>query len=137
MKEIKLMLLLLVLGTQLFAQSRTDAVGGEATGSGGTASYSVGLIDYQVHVGSTGSHTDGVQQPYELFVVRVDDGLENAGITVYPNPTSEFVVLDVGNLAFDEMRYVLCDLNGKFLAGAAMKAKQIFHCVHWPLLHIS
>jgi Secretion system C-terminal sorting domain len=118
MKAMKIVLVLFMVAAQLFAQERTDATGGEAAGTGGTVSYSVGLIDYEAHVGSNGILTEGVQQPYEIFAVGVDEGNLAHRVLVYPNPTAEYLVLDVGDLAFDQLRYVLYDLNGKFLAAA-------------------
>jgi hypothetical protein len=40
--------------------------GGEATGSGGSVSYSVGQVVYTTNTGINGSVAQGVQQPYEF-----------------------------------------------------------------------
>ena len=56
--------LLLGLGlTGLQAQESVNATGGDASGSGGSVSYSVGQITYQTHTGINGSVAEGVQQP--------------------------------------------------------------------------
>ncbi|MFM2191538.1 MAG: hypothetical protein RLZZ118_495, partial [Bacteroidota bacterium] len=57
-------LTLLLLGFVLTAQAQqaTTATGGDATGSGGSAAYSVGQIVYTTHTGTTGSVAQGVQQ---------------------------------------------------------------------------
>jgi hypothetical protein len=95
------------------AQQAVMAAGGEATGSGGSMSYSVGQIVYTTATGTNGSANQGVQQPYEIFIVGVD---ENPGINlqlrVYPNPTSYQVTLDVGNLDSENLLYLLFDLRG-------------------------
>ena len=57
--------LLLGLGG-LQAQQSPTATGGEATGTGGTASYSVGQVVYTTNTGTNGSMAQGVQQPYEI-----------------------------------------------------------------------
>lgn len=49
---------------RLSAQSNTGAVGGEATGSGGSASFTAGELFYTYKTAATGSSTDGVQQTY-------------------------------------------------------------------------
>ena len=65
MKNNKVILFLLLLGFGLTAQAQqaTTATGGDATGSGGSAAYSVGQIVYTTHTGTTGSVAQGVQQP--------------------------------------------------------------------------
>ena len=55
--------LLLGLGG-LHAQESPTASGGEATGTGGTASYSVGQVVYTTNTDATGTVTQGVQQAY-------------------------------------------------------------------------
>lgn len=68
--------LLLGLGLAgLQAQTSVNVTGGNASGSGGSASYSVGQFVYQTHTGTSGSVSEGVQQPYEISVVT---GLEEA-----------------------------------------------------------
>ena len=70
-KRLKLgALLMLGLGlTGLQAQESVNATGGNAQGSGGSVSYSVGQLFYLIITGETGSVSEGVQQPYEISVV--------------------------------------------------------------------
>ena len=63
----------------LFAQSQTTASGGEASGSGGTVSYTVGQTAYQTNVGTGGTVTEGLQQAYEIFSVT---GIGNTEISL-------------------------------------------------------
>ena len=44
------------------AQDAIPATGGDATGSGGSASYTVGQIGYTTNTGTNGSVAEGVQQ---------------------------------------------------------------------------
>ncbi|RLD56213.1 MAG: T9SS C-terminal target domain-containing protein, partial [Bacteroidetes bacterium] len=62
---------LLFLGlSNLQAQEVIPATGGEASGSGGSASYTVGQVVYTTNTGTNGnSVSQGVQQPYEISVV--------------------------------------------------------------------
>ncbi len=46
------------------AQEVISASGGNATGSGGSVSYSVGQLFFMTHTGADGSVAEGVQQPY-------------------------------------------------------------------------
>jgi hypothetical protein len=111
----------------VFAQAQTTATtGGNATGSGGTASYTVGQVAYQTHTGTTGSVAEGVQQPYEISVVT---GIEEAkGITLsvsaYPNPTTDFLQLKVESEKLNHLSYQLFDIQGKLLQSEKITGNQ-------------
>jgi hypothetical protein len=63
LKNILTFILLFLLSlTRLLAQSNTGALGGEATGTGGKASFTAGEVFYTYKSGASGSVTDGVQQ---------------------------------------------------------------------------
>ena len=53
----------------LQAQQVVTTSGGNASGSGGSVSYTVGQIVYTTNTDSNGSVAQGVQQPYEISVV--------------------------------------------------------------------
>ena len=116
-KRLKLSaLLFLGLGlTGLQAQTSVNATGGDALGSGGSASYSVGQVAYQTHTRTSGSVSEGVQQPFEISVVT---GIEEAkdiflNVSAYPNPTTDYLELKVENLQLSELSYKLYDISGK------------------------
>jgi hypothetical protein len=108
--------LLLCTAIGAIAQSGTVAAGGDASGAGGTVSYSIGQTDYITENGTGGTITQGLQQPYEILIVT---GIEvkdiNLSFSVYPNPTADFVVLSVKEIATENMSYVLCDVQGKVI----------------------
>lgn len=121
-KRLKLCaILLLGLGLQVIqAQEAIPASGGEASGSGGSASYSVGQMIYTTNTGTNGSVAQGVQQPYEISVVT---GIEeakgiNLSVSAYPNPTNDFLTLKVDASATNiipSLSYQLFDMQGKLL----------------------
>jgi hypothetical protein len=99
------------------AQTSLNASGGNASGSGGSAGYSVGQVAYQTHTGTNGSAAEGVQQPYEISVVT---GIGEAkGITLsvkaYPNPTTDHLTLEVNDFELSTLRFQLYDMQGKLL----------------------
>lgn len=51
------------------AQQAVPAAGGDASGSAGTAAYSVGQVLYNSYVAPAGTESQGVQQPYDLVKV--------------------------------------------------------------------
>ena len=63
---------LFCLGTAV-AQNAVVPVGGTASGNGGTVTYTVGQIAVQTNSDGTASISEGVQQPYEISVVGVDE----------------------------------------------------------------
>jgi hypothetical protein len=123
-------LLLLGLGlTGLQAQEVIPAIGGNASGSGGTVSYSVGQVVFTTNTGTNGSVAQGVQQPYEISVLTGTEeavGI-NLSVSTYPNPTSDFLTLSVFDstpLSFQSMSYQLCDMNGKLLKSEKISDNQ-------------
>jgi hypothetical protein len=114
LKLITFVLLSLFQGT-VNAQETTDASGGNATGSGGSASYSIGQIVYTTHTGTNGSVAQGVQQPYEISVVTALEEAKDIALSflVYPNPTYDFLKLKVENYISKNLSYLLYDISGK------------------------
>jgi len=121
-------LLLLGLGlTGLQAQESVNATGGNASGSGGSVSYSVGQVVYQTHTGTSGSVAEGVQQPYEISEVT---GIEkargiNLSVSAYPNPTDDFLTLTVENTELSDLSYQLYDMQGKLLQNGKIESSRI------------
>ena len=123
-------LFLLGLGlTGLQAQESINTTGGNASGSGGSVSYSVGQIVYTTSTGTNGSVANGVQQPFEISVVT---GLEEAkgimlSLTAYPNPTTDYITLSIDastKLSIQSMSYQLYDMQGKLIQNEKITGKQ-------------
>ena len=120
MKKHLILTAIILLGlnlTALKAQEALTTSGGEATGSGGTASYSIGQTLYTTDLGNNGSVAHGVQQPYEISTVT---GIKEAkGITLamiaYPNPTTDFLQLKVESENLQDLSFQLYDIKGRLL----------------------
>ena len=117
-KKILTAVFLIVFGLSgLQAQEAVLATGGDASGSGGSVSYSVGQLVYTTNTGTTGTVAQGVQQPYEISAIT---GIEETGIglemSAYPNPATEFVKLKIESEKFGNLTYQLYDINGKLLS---------------------
>jgi hypothetical protein len=118
-KRIHLTVLLLSgLGlTGLLAQESVNATGGNASGSGGSFSYSVGQVVYNTLTGTNGSVAQGVQQPFEISVVTAIEeskGIELSAL-VYPNPTTDYLNLSIQEMELSGLEYRLYDFSGKLL----------------------
>lgn len=108
----------------LYAQVDIPASGGNATGGGGSTSYTVGQVVYTTVNGSSGSLAQGVQQPYKISLVTGLEGTE--GITLqydaYPNPTTRYLTLKVEDIKKADLIYQLYDLTGKQLENRKVNA---------------
>lgn len=103
------------------AQQGVSASGGDAVGSGGSVSYTVGQVDYMTANGSNGLLIEGVQQPYEISVVTgLPEIVGGMDLNVYPNPTADNVVLAIGHLDAQPMSYALYDAVGQVVAGSVL-----------------
>jgi len=117
-KQLKLSaVLMLCLGlTSIQAQEALLATGGEASGDGGSVSYSVGQAVFTINTGTNGSLSPGVQQPYEISIIT---GLEasniNLKVVAYPNPTTDFLTLEIEDLKLSTLYFELYDIQGKLL----------------------
>ncbi|MEN8229766.1 MAG: T9SS type A sorting domain-containing protein [Bacteroidota bacterium] len=112
--------------TGLQAQEAIPATGGEASGSGGSVSYTVGQVAYQTHAGTSGSIAEGIQQPYEIWVVT---GIEeaaviNLSVNAYPNPVTDHLILTVEDLKLSTLSFQLYDMQGKLLQSKKITGNQ-------------
>lgn len=117
---------LLLCANIIQAQETITASGGNASGSGGTVSYTVGQVAYTTNTNTSGTITQGVQQPYEIFVVT---GIEKAKVitlefSVYPNPTSDILKLIVESSQLEDLNYQLYDINGCLLQKKEILSKE-------------
>ena len=127
-KRLKLSaVLLLGLGlTGLQAQESISTTGGNASGSGGSASYSVGQMVYTTQTGTNGTLAQGVQQPFEISVVT---GIEeakgiNLSVSAYPNPTTDYLTLEVKDVELLNLHFQMYDMNGKLLQNEKITGNQ-------------
>ncbi len=105
--------------------------GGTASGNGGKASYSVGLIFYRPATGTGGSANEGIQQPYEIYT---PGGIEEGtGITLQcmamPNPVTDNLTLKIENFKPGNLSYRLYDLSGKILENRKIQSNESVICM--------
>jgi hypothetical protein len=129
MKHAKNFLCFLVLNcfcAVIYAQSTITTTGGNATGSSGSVSYSVGQITFNTISGTNGIVTQGVQQPYEISVVTAIRNIEDFNLKcfVYPNPTNGLTKLVLESPDFDNLRFRLYDVNGNILQDKKVESRE-------------
>ncbi|MCJ8292484.1 MAG: T9SS type A sorting domain-containing protein [Crocinitomicaceae bacterium] len=100
----------------LYAQETTLGGGGDATGNG-SFSYSIGQVFYMTSYGTDGTASQGVQQPYEISstVGVTEYDAITLDFEIYPNPTTDYLTLNVNDFPLDELDYVLYDVSGRVL----------------------
>jgi opacity protein-like surface antigen len=99
------------------AQQSINAAGGNAQGSGGSVSYTIGQIDYTCYEGFGGTVNQGVQQLNEISeYLAVNLPEIKLEMVVYPNPTADLVNLKIENYETGFLSYALFDMQGRQIA---------------------
>lgn len=135
-RTLLLFVLLFVSINHFYAQSAVLTAGGDATGTGGSVSMSVGQPLYAYVEGEAGSITFGVQQSYVIITVGTDDDHISLSAAVYPNPSSNTVNINLGDnqvIQHNELTYTVFDLEGKFI----MKDKIPATLTSVPVAHLT
>ena len=108
-----------------YAQETNPASGGEAAGSGGTVSYTIGQLVYTNPSTASGSLNQGIQQSIE-FVTLSNPELTAVTLkaVTYPNPTTESITLALKDADLTGLSYVMVDILGRLVnKGTVSKAE--------------
>ncbi len=113
----KLFILGLFASVYGFSQQAVVPGGGDAVGSNGTASYSIGQVTYETNSSASGTVTQGVQQPFEIFI---NSGLAIKGVdlsfSAFPNPTFDELYLKITDRSLQNLSYTIIDKSGRLIA---------------------
>ena len=103
-----------------------NAAGGNATGTGGSASYSVGQVFFTTVSSTTNSVAEGVQQPFEISVFTGVKDIKAIDLyyAAYPNPTNGKLTLKIDNFEPNSFTFQLSDVNGKTLRNEKLTEKE-------------
>jgi hypothetical protein len=107
----------------VYSQEALPVSVGEVTGFGGSGSYTIGQVFYTSHTATTGLVSQGVQQLFELQTLS-NPALTAVNLSVfpYPNPTKNFIVLEITDKGINDLRYTLFDVNGRAIVSKAITA---------------
>ena len=101
------------------AQQAVITAGADATGIGGTVAWSVGQVVYTKYSGANGSEAQGVQQPHEISITPgTQTGGFNFSLLVYPNPTNDFVTLQLKYYNNENLTWQLFDIAGRLVGSS-------------------
>jgi hypothetical protein len=122
-------------GISAFAQQGIHSSGGNASGTGGSVSYSMGQVFYTQQTGSNGSLNQGVQQPYELVVTEVKNPVSALiKCEVFPNPTVKELNLRISGEKLEKGNWKLIDLRGvTLLQGELSNAETLIPMANQPM----
>jgi len=127
-KQINLCIILLLgLGLKrVQAQEALSTSGGNAYGTGGSSSYTVGQIFYTSNTSTEGSTSQGVQQAFEIFVISGIEDTKDITLqcTAYPNPTSNYLTLKIEENAKIQCIASLYDSAGKLLENKKVESTE-------------
>ena len=101
--------------TSIQAQQTTASAGGNASGIGGTFSYSIGQVVYTYIYGSDVIVAQGVQHPFEISTLGFDNYQINLVMQTYPNPTKDYLLLNIHSIDLSNIIFQLYDLNGRLI----------------------
>lgn len=119
-------------GLCVHAQRDVVATGGDAQGSAGSVTWSVGQAAYTAPESSAGRVSQGVQQVYDVTPVSTSEPMDPAmTATVGPNPTNDGVMLRLSGTPPPHAGFQLLDPGGRIVRTGPVTATETFiHLAH-------
>ncbi len=114
------MLLVGLIPLSVNAQQSVNTTGGDVSNTTGSVSYSIGQIVYSSYSDADGSIAEGVQHPYEVFLITSIDKLidRDLSLSVFPNPVEDNLRLVIAAreaYPLSGHAYQLLDINGRII----------------------
>ncbi len=109
----------------LEAQEAIPFAGGDAVGTGGTVSYTLGQLSYTTLMGDEVAIYQGVQQPIEILEPTAVHSTPEItlGASLFPNPAGEFVNLKVENFSLNGLTYQLFNMQGELMESRDIESR--------------
>lgn len=108
-----------------YSQQGIHTSGGNASGAGGSVSYSVGQVFYSSQNGTDASLIQGVQQPYELMITDVKDLAPNLlSCEAFPNPAVKELNLLIKGEQPENGSWNLIDTRGVTVLSGKISSKE-------------
>ena len=110
---------ILFLNFCVVAQETVLTAGGDYQSANGSLSFSVGQTFYTTKVSTNSDYSvsEGMQQPYEISVISQIKKANKITLeaVIYPNPTSNYLLIKLNDFEEKDLQYLLYDANGKLL----------------------
>jgi hypothetical protein len=128
-------LALALLPGTLTAQQDVVAAGGDGSSSEGSISYSIGQVVYTNEISAEGTINHGVQQPYSVTPIFVEEPLKLIDVSLFPNPTRDYVLISMPEFR-PGITISVFDVQGDLLEEKSMQSAQTLLFVHeWSAAH--
>lgn len=114
----------LVFLSPCLAQSNTVSAGGEATGSSGSISYSIGQVNYINVSSGSGKISEGVQQPIEILTINIEELPKTFSASIFPNPASDQLIIQINSEKNQALHSMLYDVHGNLLLSDVIQGNQ-------------
>ena len=88
--------------------------GGEARSSAGSVVYSVGTVFYTSIVAQHTTVSQSIQQAKESKIDLLDK-VQLVNVLAYPNPTTDYVLIDIVDFRKENAQYQLFDFKGSLI----------------------
>ncbi|MBK6546213.1 MAG: T9SS type A sorting domain-containing protein [Saprospiraceae bacterium] len=119
-----LLFLICFLTPAIEAQSNTLSAGGNASSASGSVSFSIGQPDYISASGITGNLNQGLQQPFEFFIITgTQEDKINLRFNTFPNPTKQILNLEINMEDVTNLKYQIYNLNAQLIINELIKSK--------------
>ena len=79
------------------------------------------LVVYTANASGTTNISQGVQQGYDITTVGISTTDKNITLTVFPNPTTDDLKLEISETGGENLDYILTDAQGKHIKTGAVK----------------
>lgn len=122
MKKLTLFIFICGIISNSYSQEHVLSSGNDTSSSGGSVSYSVGLIHIEEHSGTGGSVSSGSQIAYEVLTLSDADVHQNISINVHPNPTDSYIYINLKQQS--DLQYKLLDISGRTIFSGNLKQLQ-------------
>jgi hypothetical protein len=107
--------LLFIVSNFAQAQESVNSIGGVDAGTGGTVSFSVGQMVYTTDSKEGGAVVQGIQRPYRITTTDIKKLDNSILFKAYPNPSSDYLFLEMNAYRNEKLNYQLFDMQGKLI----------------------
>ena len=106
------------------AQESVTSAGGDANSVEGSIAYSVGQVNYVSFTKIGAQLNEGIQNPFEIVVVGLENANLDLNLSVFPNPTVGELNLTLNEFSQENYSYFLYDIEGKLIAQGLITESQ-------------
>ncbi len=97
------------------SQESVNTAGGDVISNEGSVSYSIGQVFYTSQENSSATIVQGVQHTYEVTQVGTNETSVNISVSVFPNPSTDYLTLEINDFGIETLSYQLRNMQGMLI----------------------